>query len=117
MNVERQAAIDSRLVALLLWLGVWVALQSVFGCAVQPPPSPVVVPFCSMPWANCRTCADVSCDTAVEQWWCCDEDGVCTPVANATLCPPSTAWVAYCEYGVSTPSTTPDGEGWECLDG
>lgn len=92
-----------------------VMLAAVFGCAPEVTPPPVV-PFCALPWSNCRTCLDVDCGDAVEQWWCCQEGGECSPIDAAINCPPGTAWIAYCENGVSTPASTPDGEGWECLE-
>ena len=86
------------------------------GCAPQTVPPPVV-PFCSLPWANCLPCEGDACDGAAEQWWCCDPDGGCVPVDYALDCSPSSGgWIAYCEFGRSTPQSGPDGSGWECLE-
>jgi len=98
-----------------LAVGFGAAAAVMLGCAPAVATVPTV-PFCSMPWANCRTCADVGCQDAVEQWWCCQEGGECAPVDFAINCPPGTEWIAYCEYGQSTPASGPDGEGWECLE-
>lgn len=103
-----------RLIGLTTALEI-LALSALLGCAPVRPQL-AVVPYCSMPWADCPGCDDGGCEGAQEQWWCCNPGGECWPVQYATDCGAvSGGWIAYCEYGRTTEQSTPDGEGWECL--
>ena len=91
------------------------ASSALLALACVPKPVQVVVNYCDLPWANCPGCEVASCDGTLEQWWCCEPGEGCYPVEYALDCG-SASWLAYCEHGRSTQASTPDGEGWECLE-